>query len=120
MNRISPPSLDHGVTFRFFLRSDPSNVLQLLLHQYLHRHQGHRAQHHQLHPPTPGRSLLPDFIGANPTLKEATHSPPQDADSLYQSEQLLPIFQDMAVRLRGCKTRYDQIYTLGMLLIQYG
>jgi len=60
--------------------------------------------------PPPGFRRDP-IIGAN--------IPPQEQELLYKSDQLLPIFEDMAVRMRSCKTKYDQIYTLGMLLIQY-
>lgn len=73
--------------------------------------------------PAPGTNAWsqppPGFRRGQDNSKVSDSPPPQDAP-LYQSEQLVPIFEEMAVRLRGCKTRYDQIYTLGMLLIQYG
>lgn len=46
--------------------------------------------------------------------------PPEDAAPLYSSEQLAPIFSDLVARLRSCKSRFDQIYTLGLFVIENG
>ncbi|XP_062538725.1 uncharacterized protein LOC134207001 [Armigeres subalbatus] len=44
--------------------------------------------------------------------------PPEDSAPLYTPKQLAPIFSQLATRLRSCKSRFDQIYTLGLFVIQ--
>lgn len=39
---------------------------------------------------------------------------------LYTPEQLVPIFTQLATRLRECKARFSQIFTLGMFVIENG
>lgn len=51
--------------------------------------------------------------GGDPPNKDST-------STLYTTEELVPIFQHLGTSLRSCRTKYDQIYTLGLFLIQYG
>lgn len=87
--------------------------------------------------PLPNRSaapVAPKPTGFPPssqkTYAEASTSRPtppgfsgqrdEEQAELYSSEQLLPIFSQMAESLKNCRSKYDQIYTLGLFLIQYG
>ncbi|EAT38382.1 AAEL009717-PA [Aedes aegypti] len=46
--------------------------------------------------------------------------PAEDALPPYTSDQLVPIYKELVARLRSCKTRIDQIYALGLFVIENG
>lgn len=69
--------------------------------------------------PTTSQSTSPPGFCWGQQRNDSAPPPPQEETSLYTAEELLPIFETMAARMRSCKTKYDQVYTLGMLLIQY-
>lgn len=45
---------------------------------------------------------------------------PEEGSPLYTMEQLVPIFHQLADRLRCCKTRYEQICALGLFILENG
>ncbi|XP_058827367.1 uncharacterized protein LOC131687306 [Topomyia yanbarensis] len=49
-----------------------------------------------------------------------TSSPDQHSSPLFTAEQLMGIFTEMCGKLQQCRTRQDQIYVLGLLVISYG
>lgn len=66
------------------------------------------------HPTVPQVSeTAPSLVGENGEFV------PQDGP-LYGPEELVRIFLDMADKLKRCRSRHEQVQTLGVFLIQYG
>lgn len=65
-------------------------------------------------PKAPPRSTEPQ-VSANTPSGATDESPP-----LYSPEELVRIFLDMSDKLKRCRSRHEQVETLGVFLIQYG
>lgn len=94
-NRTRPPALNE-VNFPQLVAGNQPSTTELP-----------RSQWPPLHPP-----------GFRKQQGEAL--PAEDALPPYTSEQLVPIYKELVARLRSCKTRIDQIYALGLFVIENG
>lgn len=71
--------------------------------------------------PGPEPRSTPTWATAPPGLQqqqETEPAPDKDPKALFTPEQLAPIFNKLVARLRGCKSRIDQIYALGLFVIE--
>lgn len=73
-------------------------------------------------PSSEARQTPPSQWPANPPgfQRQATSEPlpEEDGSTLFTAEQLVTIFHQLVARLRGCKSRIDQIYALGLFVIE--
>lgn len=67
--------------------------------------------------PLPRRNQVSQNIRSPPA--ETCDTIPQDAP-LFAPQELIKIFLEMSRKLYHCRTRHDQIETLGVFIIQYG
>ena len=74
--------------------------------------------------PPPGLSYR-DQLRLDPPANKSTpwqssHGQPAEEQPLLTPEQLLPIFREMWIQMKQCRTRADQILCLGEFIIRHG